>query len=617
MRDYFPHRFPAAFAKPRVSNIKVMKRQRDSSSSSSSSSDGSSSSDSDSSTNFSSGSSSSGEAPPVAKAPPAKLPPSKGVTKLLVKPNVVVAQAAAAPKGGANRLNSQLTYSHPDERAIPVPPLGQHSSILQLMDADRQLFPFRKFRYVDYFLTACEMFVKEVCDEFAKQKASAEKQDRPYKKFTWGNKGELAICYALTCDMLKLLHDKLDKSKPTWEAIVTQCFHFLIRKSQIPTDILSDQTYRTKYLDWQKGGTRYQGESNNVRFPSAAERLKKLETFVKSGSDYEVQSVVVEAAEVVQEAPPAAAPATVPQPPSGPGPLTRSKLPPSGTAAFKQPHDVKQFNWKAELDYVKGNPLLILLPTDRIHMISYLVSNVCQRCETPDQFCMIVDLINQSPLDVQTQFELQGGLVFVRKWLGSCLRMRNEVALRSLAERTAAMRLRYWSLATRTAWIGQGSNLDWLRAADFLGVRPQMWNETVTRLEALALTPDPSTTVTTTEGSGSKAMKRERTEDDNQKPQGAVVSILRTAPLDPSLVLPVNVNSVERAAFEALLRRRDEFAARRQKLLEQRVLEALAVQAKMAGKDVSDVSLSDVHIPLCYNPYALLGVPQEYVAALM
>lgn len=579
-------------------------------------------------------------------APPAKMP----MGKLLVNRPAAAAVPSAADQqyNSRNTTNKLLQYSQPDASPIPHPStFGAFDSLIAMIDGDRTTYPFRKYRYVDYLITALDMFVVTVKAEHAKQNETARKAGRAYSKFTWGNKGELAICYTLTCDMLKILHDKLAVPKPKLESLIDQMNMFLIRVTQIPTDVLTEKTYKIKYLDWKKGGTRYNADDHaNVRFPSAEERLKKLEVRIQTGAVYELQSTVIEApvapaAMVVAPAPAAVtgAPVVGPlvigsktagvvvssvQPPTGPGPLSnRTKVPPSGTASFKQPHEMtKQANWITELNAIKGNANLLLLPRDRLDKMPLLI-NMCAKSDTAEQFCVIADLISQSPVDVQSAFEAQGGLVFVKRWLCSCLRMKHEAAVRTLAERTVSMKLRAWSAKTRAAWHNGCINLDWLRAAEFLGMKPQLWNETVSRLEALAMTPleaDVSTGVSAASSTGSNS-KRPRDVDwgDSISSQGggtqnkrpsvsffnpptvdrAVVLAehLRFAPLQPELM-----NTLEASTLCTFVERRKSFATRLQAAIEDRI--------QTTGRPQLDVQV----LPLLFNPYALLGVPAQEVA---
>jgi hypothetical protein len=559
------------------------------------------------------------------RAPTGKMPMGKLVamrSTALVPPPPPTAPVTQQNIIGSATCNPQLVYSHPDASPVPHPSsFGAFASLIAMVDGDRTTYPLRKYRYVDYFITAMEMFVLAIQTDNKRQVEAAQKSGREHSKFTWGNKGELAICYTLTCDMLKILHDKLASPKPKWETLVEQLNHYLIRKSQIPTDILTEKTYHTKYLDWKKGGTRYNGEEqSNVRFPSAEERLKKLETRIRSGESYTVLPTVIEPTASAAFAPAAheqssaavqssisvrrpAAPVT----PSG----TRAKMPPCSMTSFKQPHEAsRQFNWISELNSIKGSPNLLLLPRDRIDKMPLLI-NVCAKCDTAEQFCIVADLIAQSPVDVQSSFEALGGLVFIKRWLCSCLRMKNEAAVRTLAEKTVSMRLRSWSAKTRAAWHNGCVNLDWLRAAEFLGMRPQLWNETVLRLETLAMTPVEAELEAISAASTTIQIKRSREGDDvslsaaGGQGSGAVNSSLtvRAVMLPEDLCFTVDHDA---AAIHELIARRNVFAKNRQMALQNRIESRLRQRLGDDNRLCEDEVTP--RIPSFFDPFSLLGV---------
>lgn len=97
--------------------------------------------------------------------------------------------------------------------------------------------------------------------------------------------------------MLKLLYDAVMPGplKPLWDAFVQQLFPLLISESRVPGNILTSQTYHIKYMDWQKGGTRYGGEQTtaNVRFPSVQERQAKVEAYLRTGTGYRIEATPV------------------------------------------------------------------------------------------------------------------------------------------------------------------------------------------------------------------------------------------------------------------------------------------------------------------------------------
>lgn len=195
-------------------------------------------------------------------------------------------------------MNPTLGFERQDNEYIPLPPLRDvqnMSSILRRIMTDRARYPEGRYRMLDYFRAAVEMFVAQVRAEFSQQHQMAQRNGRPFTRFTWKNTGELAICFACCCDMLKLLYDLVQPGplKPTWDSFAHQLFPLLISESAVPPTILTSQTYQTKYMDWQKGGTRYTGEQSNVRFPSAQERRSKIEAYLRTGAGYHLQPTYV------------------------------------------------------------------------------------------------------------------------------------------------------------------------------------------------------------------------------------------------------------------------------------------------------------------------------------
>jgi hypothetical protein len=192
-------------------------------------------------------------------------------------------------------LNPELRFERPDNEYIPLPPLRdlqQVSTVLRRISVDKQRYPEGRHRMLDYFRVAVEMFVTEVRREYQQQYITAQRNGKVLQRFTWKNNGELAICFACCCDTLKLLYDSIQPGplKPLWDGFVSQLAPLLIIESRVPVGILSEQTYHVKYMDWQKGGTRYGGEQHttNVRFPSAKDRRLKIETYLRSGAGYKL-----------------------------------------------------------------------------------------------------------------------------------------------------------------------------------------------------------------------------------------------------------------------------------------------------------------------------------------
>lgn len=585
-------------------------------------------------------------------------PADKGTTPSSAQP--ADASAPQAASGVVHRgLNKNLQFTHRDDQPIPLPSAASAArhggSLVQLIDADRTLFPWGTYRYIDYFLCAVDLFLKEVVGDFRKQQAMAATNGREYKRFTWSNKGDLAITFALACDMLKMLFAKITSgpTKPKWDTFVDEFIHLLIRKSQIPGDILQETTYRTKYLDWKKGGTRYQStDSSNVRFPSAEERLKKLETYVKSGADYEVQSTVVPVVETTAataaSAPPVELPAPtrgadsgVAQPPAATptaavlvGP--RHKMPPSGIAAVKQPHQIPPSNvaqdaavlWLKQFNAVKGNPQLMLLTRDHLHKMPQVVL-LCRNASHPDQYNLVAELIANSPLEVQQAFESRGGLILVKQWVSRALQTPKSAGdtVRLIVERVGQLKLRSWGPQTRAAWLNGAANLDWLRAVEVPLLTPQQWNSAVSVLEALAHSKNSETNPSSqpnalfARGSAMPPVKRAR-EGDEEPPASdtavrtvessaaaAAMSPTVTAPSRTSLVAPIpehlripeGVGAVAHAdaAVAATTQLQDLLRSRRE-FIDNHV-------AEIGSRLPKTFDLSSVQT-IFYNPFELLGI---------
>ncbi|KPA79869.1 hypothetical protein ABB37_04944 [Leptomonas pyrrhocoris] len=426
-------------------------------------------------------------------------------------------------------LNPDLRFERPDNEYIPLPPLRdmqQVPTVLRRISVDKQRYPEGRHRMLDYFRVAVEMFVTEVRREYRQQYLSAQKNGKAMQRFTWKNSGELAICFACCCDMLKLLYDSIQPGplKPLWDGFVGQLAPLLIIESRVPVGILSEQTYRVKYMDWQKGGTRYVGEqhSTNVRFPSAKDRRLKIETYLTSGAGVKlaVQLQPSLSAPHVAAAPPAApaAAAVSPQPPSAMSPtrtvaeearppfagrlpgsigvkvplppgvvvarppvkmpmkhsagshgqVQASAAPPLASTGVKQmPPEMKHLFWLSVLAHVKGGEATRAFPDDRLEALPGLL-RLCEMTEETAEMRILMDVLAASSGGVQTAFERLGGLLTFRRFASHCIHGADAEALMQLVEQLTRWRVNAWGSTSQHAWQ---TNMDQKRTPDLTWLR--------------------------------------------------------------------------------------------------------------------------------------------------
>lgn len=207
--------------------------------------------------------------------------------------------------------NPTLTYAKADSETVLLASNATGSNGIDLVRIISDLCAFRAkqpkiYRAVDYFVAATRIFLDEVMEEYAQQAAKRRRENKSYDRFTWANTGQLAINYALACDCVKQLCDKLQFTpsgfRPTFDFFMASYIDFLMQASKIPEEILPNKTYEVKLKDWKKGGTRYQATENsevvtNVRFPAARQRREKLESYLK-GAD---EVVEIESSKVAVE----------------------------------------------------------------------------------------------------------------------------------------------------------------------------------------------------------------------------------------------------------------------------------------------------------------------------
>lgn len=509
---------------------KLDKMALESSSSSSSVSTDSSSDSDDSSTVASSSSGSSGSSTVASRE--ARRPGADRRTLASTSPTTSIATTTAAAAGSGEtapqqrryvHLNPDLRFERPDNEYIPLPPLRdlqQVSTVLRRISADKQRYPEGRHRMLDYFRVAVEMFVTEVRREYQQQYMTAQRSGRVLQRFTWKNNGELAICFACCCDMLKLLYDSIQPGplKPLWDGFVSQLAPLLIIESRVPVSILSEQTYHVKYMDWQKGGTRYAGDQHttNIRFPSARDRRLKIEMYLKSGAGYklavQVQPLsasaggsVTAAAATPQPLPaaplartaaeearppfagrlpgsvgmkvPLAPGATVVRPPvkipmkhaaGSHGSAQANAAPPLASTGVKQmPPEMKHLFWLSVLAHVKGGEATRAFPDDRLEALPGLL-RLCEMTEETAEMRILMDVLAASSGGVQTVFERLGGLLSFRRFASHFITHGEAEALMQLAEQLTRWRVAAWGGTSQQAWQ---TNMEQKRTPDLTWLR--------------------------------------------------------------------------------------------------------------------------------------------------
>ncbi|KAG5465335.1 hypothetical protein CUR178_00037 [Leishmania enriettii] len=569
------------------------------------------------------------------------------------------------------QLNPELRFERPDKEYIPLPPLKDMqdmSKVLFLLSTDWKRYPEGRHRTLDYFRVAVEMFVTEVRQEYQRQYQQAQRSGRAMQRFTWKNSGELAICFACCCDNVKLLYDSLQPGplKPLWDAFVGQLAPMLIVQSRVPEGILSTQTYHTKYMDWVKGGTRYGGEQStaNVRFPSAADRRVKVETYLRSGAGYKIEAVQVGSASA---APPAVHIATASCPPSAAAaaapvqtPETRApfagRLP--GTAAVKvptapgvggrgppvklpvkhvgggaahggvpataapslactvvkqMPLEMRHLFWLSVLAHVKGGGTSQAFPNDRLEVLPGLL-RLCEMSERTEEMCIVMDVLAASSSGVQAVFERLGGLLSFRRFASHFIQSEAAEPLMQLVEQLARWRIAAWGSTSQQAWqtdMNQRHTRDlmWLRALSLIPeAKRATWGALLLVLEQRfifrAPRPDDMGML--------HPLKRPRPDCE----AGDLRAMLSDNVDMQRWVVPrVNVFSAVRLPVELrvpplctkleedivrFLNSKRDYAEKTQAEWRERLEKILSVQPRAAGAHVS--------VPLWYDPYALLSV---------
>eukprot|EP00796_Vickermania_ingenoplastis_P004995 gene4995-3590_t len=553
--------------------------------------------------------------------------------------------------------NPQLRFTRPDNEYIPVPAMRdakQMSRVLQTLLEDTLQYPLGQYRMIDYCRTAVHMFVMEVRREYAQQHKMALRNGKAISRFVWKNKGELAVCFACVCDMMKLLFDKIRPGprKPLWDDFIAQMAPMLMTQSRIPPAVLSSNTYHTKFMDWQKGGTRYAGESfkTNVRFPSAADRQIKVEMFLKSGAGYQIQTIAVDpstAAPAPAKAPPPTATPT--PPPHHPGvqvpgvlPVKRSagplRLPPqhagssainAAAAAPKIPEEIRHLFWLATLTRVKGGEPEAAFPDERAPLMTAF-GRLCDMSKTPEEMLVLVRVIRHSSAGIQTIFERLGGLISFRMFASFFIEREKCAELMLLVDTVARLRTPSWGLRSQASWCtdmkkSRGLDLQWLRHLPLIpsSKRPAWGALLIMMEEKFIFSPSTETLET-------------RKQSETERPDIAGLSlssssVLRAAAADvhgmsgwkwPRLQTfnarrlpdewraPLFLTEDEDAELQAYIEAKQRFLDEEQERWRKEVLKMVAAQEERgAARDTAvGSSLDDVPIPLWYDPLQVLGI---------
>ncbi|KAG5463864.1 hypothetical protein LSCM1_00037 [Leishmania martiniquensis] len=568
------------------------------------------------------------------------------------------------------QLNPELRFERPDKEYIPLPPLKDMQDmgrVLFLLSTDRKRYPEGRHRTLDYFRVAVEMFVTEVRQEYQRQYQLAQRSGRAMQRFTWKNSGELAICFACCCDNVKLLYDSLQPGplKPLWDAFVGQLAPMLIVQSRVPEAMLSLQTYHTKYMDWVKGGTRYGGEQStaNVRFPSAADRRVKVETYLRSGAGYKIEAVQVGSASAV---PAAASAAVTPCPSSGAtaaptqAPESRApfagRLPSSGavklptapgiggprppvklpmkqvggsaahggaaiaaapplacTGVKQMPPEMRHLFWLSVLAHVKGGAAAEAFPDERLEALPGLL-RLCEMTEHTEEMRIMMDILAASSSSVQAVFERLGGLLSFRRFASHFIQREEAEPLMQLVEQLARWRMGAWGSTSQQAWQTDMSqrrtrDLMWLRALPLIPeAKRATWGALLLVMEQRYIFKAPRPE----EPAMNNPLKRRRPEgepgdlhallSDNVDMQRWVVprvNVFSAVRLPVELRVPPLCTKLEEDTVRFINSKR-EYAEKTQVAWRERLEKILSAQPRAPGADVS--------VPLWYDPYALLRV---------
>ncbi|KPI88206.1 hypothetical protein ABL78_2710 [Leptomonas seymouri] len=569
------------------------------------------------------------------------------------------------------RLNPDLRFERPDNEYIRLPPLRdlqQVPTVLRRISVDKQRYPEGRHRMLDYFRVAVEMFVTEVRREYRQQYLTAQRNGKTLQRFTWKNNGELAICFACCCDMLKLLYDSIQPGplKPLWDGFVGQLVPLLIIESRVPVNILSEQTYQVKYMDWQKGGTRYGGDQHttNVRFPSAKDRRLKIETYLKSGAGVKLamqtQAISSEpysaasaaaAATALSPLPPSAVPpartvteeakppfagrllgsvgvkvplapgAVVARPPvkvplklaSGShGQAQAAAVPPLASTGIKQmPSEMRHLFWLSVLAHVKGGEATQAFPDDRLEVLPGLLQ-LCEMTENTAEMRILLDVLAASSGGVQATFERLGGLLSFRRFASHFIQCADADALMQLVEQLTRWRVSAWGRVSQQAWQTNMTqkrtpDLTWLRTLPLIPeAKRAAWGALLLVLEQRFIfrAPRPDDMA----GAG---LKRQRTEGQT----GDLCAVLSDSVDMQKWVVPrVNIFSAVRLPVELrvppLCSRLEEDTVR---FLNAKRSYAEATQRDWC-KRIEKILAATPHgqgelkIPLWYDPYELLSV---------
>ncbi|RHW68941.1 hypothetical protein DPX39_100053600 [Trypanosoma brucei equiperdum] len=523
------------------------------------------------------------------------------------------------------KRNPNLQFLKPDDSVIHVSPSARN--VVRYIASNYDSFPDGHYRVVDYFRVAVEMFLQQVRLEYEKQAVQAVKNGVKKPRYTWGNKSGLAISYATSCDMLKLLYDVIsEENRPKWDEVVKQFIYFLISESGIPGGVFSEQTYHTKFLDWRKGGTRYQNLSmaSNVRFPSASHRRQGVENYLRSGSWLSMKTTEVtvlantdgtsrgESMGGVTDSTPSCSNSHASSMCYPPATRIQQRINmehPVVPAMAKQVDDFspRRTRWREKLTQIMGSPSARGLGEDRSNMVLTFV-RLCQVCDSAEQAESLTNIIVESDESIQRSFEGNGGIAVLRRFVGEPKWGCQFKFLFGLVEKLLRMRLMSWGTESRQSWLrdlnGRGRrNLDWLRNIEVIpkGER-EKWTNLVRELEGrYVLMPShrdleqPARVKRPPTGREGLEQKVASSDGHSVKPQLCVSnSRCRRLPTE-FLTLPDpeaegDVNN---------------FMDRKAKYCEDGQAEWRKALRKAAGVDLGGVS-----VPIWYDPYQLLDTSQ-------
>ncbi|CCW67100.1 unnamed protein product [Phytomonas sp. Hart1] len=571
----------------------------------------------------------------------------------------------------ANRtiqLNPDLRFERPDNEYIPPPRqqnTSQQSSLLRCILNDRTHYPEGCYRMVDYFRVAVELFLQQVRLEYKQHVEMARQNGSSMTRFVWRNKSDLAVYFACCCDTMKLLYDTLQPGpmKPLWGTFAQQLSSLLIAESHLPSTVLTEQTYHTKYMDWQKGGTRYAGEQStaNIRFPSVQERRLRIEAYLRSGAGYRIEAAGPSSAKPlgggrgplpVTVVPPGTRMEVkaAPRPPTGAkttsfiapwgstggrveggpgtlravvraGPKSATPHPPTAPVAVKQmPEEMRHLYWLSALAHIKGGEPGASFPDERAAAMTGF-ARLCEMTRLPSEICILADILIASSEGIQTVFERLGGMIILRRFVGIFIREGNAASLIHVLRQLVQFKgPAFWSTPSQKAWRTDNTNkltddLTWLRGLSMIPTdKRAAWG-------ALVLVMEEKYIFKASREEMEEMRKRKRADDALAVSTSPVTSALRSTLSDNCdfqrwKLLRVNTLAAVRLPVEL---RAPPFSSNLEKdtidFINAKKKHAVSMQGEwrtrilsaIRGKNIDEDCVS---VPLWYDPFQLLGITQ-------